>query len=126
MGKKVSSKKASKRSKAPSYSSEGESSVDEVMPMVDYTKNKLVIPDLDLKYNGTNGYSWMKLTERSLVAAFMGDHLINDPPPTDKLQLKIWKAEEAYITNWMVRNMEVEQKNQYYLMDIVADIWKEI
>ena len=23
-------------------------------------------------------------------------------------------------------NMEVEQKNQYYLMDIVADIWKEI
>ena len=69
MGKKVSSKKASKRSKAPSYSSEGESSVDEVMPIVDYTKNRLVIPDLDLKYTGTNGYSWMKLTERSLVAA---------------------------------------------------------
>ena len=68
----------------------------------------------------------MKLTERSLVAAFMGDHLIDDSPPTDKLQLKIWKAEEAYITNWMVRNMEVEQKNQYYLMYIVADIWKEI
>ena len=126
MGKKVSSKRASKRSKVPSYSSEGESSVDEVMPMFDYTKNRLVIPDLDLKYNGTNGYSWMKLTERSLVVAFMGDHLIDDSIPTDKLRLKIWKAEEAYITNWMARNMEVEQKNQYYLMDIVADICKEI
>ena len=126
MGKKVSSKRASKRSIVPSYSSEGESSVDEVMPMFDYTKNRLVIADLDLKYNGTNGYSWMKLTERSLVAAFMGNHLIDDSIPTDKLRLKIWKAEEAYITNWMVRNMEVEQKNQYYLMDIVADIWKEI
>ena len=68
----------------------------------------------------------MKLTERSLVAVFMGDHLIDDPPPTDKLRLKIWTAEEVYITNWMVRNTEVEQKNQYYLMDIVADIWKEI
>ena len=66
--------------------------MDEVMPMVDYTKNKLVILDLDLKYNGTNRYSWMKLTERSLVAAFMGDHLIDGPPPTDKLRLKIWKA----------------------------------
>ena len=126
MGKKISSKKASKQSKVPSYSSEGESSADEVMPMFDYTKNRLVIPDLDLKYNGTNGYSWMKLTERSLVAAFIGDHLIDDSSPTDKLRLKIWKAEEAYITNWMMRNMEVEQKNQYYLMDIVADIWKEI
>ena len=57
MGKKISSKKASKQSKVPSYSSEGESFVDEVMPMFDYTKNRLVIPDLDLKYNGTNGYS---------------------------------------------------------------------
>ena len=47
----------------------------------------------------------MKLTERSLVAAFIGDHLIDDSSPTDKLRLKIWKAEEAYITNWMVRNM---------------------
>ena len=68
----------------------------------------------------------MKLTERSLVAAFMGDHLIDDSSPTDKIRLKIWKAEEAYITNWMVRNMEVEQKNQYYLMDLVTYIWKEI
>ena len=57
MGKKASSKKASKRSKVPSYSSEGESSADEVMHMFDYTKNILVIPYLDLKYNGTNGYS---------------------------------------------------------------------
>ena len=56
----------------------------------------------------------------------MGDHLIDDSSPTNKLRLKIWKAKEAYITNWMVRNMEVEQKNQYYLIDIVADIWKEI
>ena len=71
--------------------------MDEVMPMVDYTKNRLVIPDLDLKYNDTNGYSWMKLTERLLVVAFMGDHLTNDPPLTDKLRLKIWKAETRYL-----------------------------
>ena len=126
MGKKASSKKVSKKAKAPSYSSEEESSVDEVPHIYDYTKNRLVIPDLDLKYNGTNGYSWMKLTERSLVAAFMGDHLTDNSPPTDKLRLKLWRAEEAYITNWMVRNMEVEQRNQYYLMDVVADIWREI
>ena len=123
MGKKASSsKKVSKKAKAPSYSSEEESSVDEVPHIYDYTKNRLVIPDLDLKYNGTNGYSWMKLTERSLVAAFMGDHLTDNSPPTDKLRLKLWRAEEAYITNWMVKNMEVEQRNQYYLMDVVADI----
>ena len=75
MGKKASSSnKVSKKVKALAYSSEEESSVDEVPHIYDDTKNRLVIPDLDLKYDGTNGYSWMKLTERSLVAAFMGDH----------------------------------------------------
>ncbi|XP_078448442.1 uncharacterized protein LOC144717008 [Wolffia australiana] len=126
MGKKAASRKVSKQAKASAYSSEEESSADEVLHIYDYTKNRLVIPDLDLKYDGTNGYSWMKLTERSLVAAFMGDHLTDDSPPTDRLRLKLWRAEEAYITNWMVRNMEVEQRNQYYLMDVVADIWREI
>ena len=69
-------------------------------------QTRLVLPDLDMKYNWINGQKWITLVQRSLKAAYMGKHLTEDSPSEDDPKIETWESEEAYIMNWMVKNME--------------------
>ncbi|XP_078434599.1 uncharacterized protein LOC144705702 [Wolffia australiana] len=89
-------------------------------------QNRLILPDLDMKYNGVNGQKWVTLAQRSLKAAYLGKHLTEDAPSEDDPKLYIWESEEALIVNWMIRNMEEEQRDDYLLVDCVRDLWEEI
>ena len=62
-------------------------------------QNRLVLPDLDMKYNGLNGQKWVKLAQRSLKAAYLGKHLTEDAPSEDDPKIKTWEFEEALIMN---------------------------
>ncbi|XP_078441716.1 uncharacterized protein LOC144711607 [Wolffia australiana] len=92
------------------------------------TQPRLILPDLDIKYNGINGQKWITLVQRSLKAIYLGNHLTEDPPSEDapKLERVIWESEEAFITNWMIKNMESDQADDYLLIDCVRDLWQEI
>ena len=56
----------------------------------------------------------------------MGKHLTDDPPSEEDPRYKIWEFEEALITNWMFKNMEEEQRDDYLLIDCVRDLWQEM
>ena len=56
----------------------------------------------------------------------MGKHLTDDAPLEDDPKFEIWESEEALISNWMIKNMEEEQRDNYLLIDYVRDLWKEI
>ena len=85
-------------------------------------QTRLILPDLDMKYNGLNGQKWSTLAQRTLKAVYLGHHLIDDPPS----RYEIWESEEALITNRMIKNMEEEQRDDYLLIDCVRDLWQEI
>ncbi|XP_078435258.1 uncharacterized protein LOC144706195 [Wolffia australiana] len=87
---------------------------------------RITLPDLDMKYNGRNGQKWVTLAQRTLKAAYLGKHLTEAPPMEDAYAMDIWDSEEALIMNWMIKNMEEEQKDDYLLVNIVRDLWKEI
>ncbi|XP_078428525.1 uncharacterized protein LOC144700847 [Wolffia australiana] len=89
---------------------------------------RLFLPVLDIKYNGINGQKWITLVQRSLKAIYLGNHLTEDAPSEDapKLERVIWESEEAFITNWMIKNMEPDQADDYLLIDCVRDLWQEI
>ncbi|XP_078434228.1 uncharacterized protein LOC144705434 [Wolffia australiana] len=89
-------------------------------------QNRVILPDLDMKYNGVNGQKWVTLAQRSLKAAYLGKHLTEDAPSEDDPKSYIWESEEALIVNWMIRNMEEEQRDDYLLIDCVRDLWEEI
>lgn len=87
---------------------------------------RLILPDLDMKYNGLNGQKWSTLAQRTVKAVDLGKHLIDDPPSEEDLRYEIWESEKALITNWMIKNMEEEQRDDYLLIDCVRDLWQEI
>ena len=89
-------------------------------------QTRLILPDLDMKYNGLNGQKWSTLAQRTLKAVYLGKHLIDDPPSEEDPRYEIWESEEALITNWMIKNMEEEQRDDYLLIDCVRDLWQEI
>ena len=85
-------------------------------------QHRLVLPDLDMKYNGLNGQKWVTLAQRSLKAVYLGKHLTEDAPSKDDPKIEIWESEEALIMNWMIKNMEEEQRDDYLLIDCVHDL----
>ncbi|XP_078448341.1 uncharacterized protein LOC144716933 [Wolffia australiana] len=85
-----------------------------------------VLPDLDMKYNGINGQTWVTMAQRALKAAYLGRHLTGEAQSEDDAGLEVWESEEALITNWMIKNMEDEQKKDYLLIDSVRDLWLEV
>ena len=56
----------------------------------------------------------------------MGKHLTEDSPSEDDPKIETWESEETYIMNWMVKNMEEEQRDDYLLINCVCDLWQEI
>ena len=89
-------------------------------------QKKLVLPDLDMKYNGLNGQKWVSLAQRSLKAAYLGKHLTEDAPSEDDPKIETWESEEALIMNWMIKNMEEEHRDDYLLIDCIHDLKQEI
>ncbi|XP_078427982.1 uncharacterized protein LOC144700456 [Wolffia australiana] len=85
-----------------------------------------VLPDLDMKYNGLNGQKWITMAQRTLKAAYLGRHLTEEAPSEDRAGIEVWESEEALIMNWMIKNMEEEQKDDYILIGCVRDLWQEI
>ena len=71
-------------------------------------QNRLVLPDLYMKYNGLNGKKWVTLAHRSLKAAYLGKHLTKDAPSKDDPKIKTWESEGPLNMNWMIKNMEEE------------------
>ena len=60
-------------------------------------QNRLVLPDLDMTYNGLNGQKWVTLAQRSLKAAYFGKHLTKDAPSEDDPKIETWESKEALI-----------------------------
>ena len=96
------------KSKVHERESEPSSSVVRVLDLP--VQTRLVLPDLDMKYNGINGQKWITLVQRSLKAAYMGKHLTEDSPSEDDPKIETWESEEAYIMNWMVKNDKTWQR----------------
>ena len=86
-------------------------------------QTRLILPGLNMNYNGLNGQKWSTLAQRTLKAVYLGKHLTDNPPPEEDPRYKIWESEEALITNWMIKNMEEEQRDDYLLIDCVLDLW---
>ena len=114
------------KSKSRLHERESEPSSSMVRVLDLHVQTRLVLLDLDMKYNGINGQKWITLVQRSLKAAYMGKHLTEDSPLEDDPKIETWEFEEAYIMNWMIINMEEEQRNDYLLIDCVGDLWQEI
>ena len=112
------------KSKIHERKSEPSSSVVRVLDLP--VQTILVLPDLDMKYNGINGQKWITLVQRLLKVAYMGKHLTEDSPSEDDPKIETWESEETYIMNWMVKNMEEEQRDDYLLINCVCDLWQEI
>ena len=114
------------KSKSRLHERESEPSSSMVRVLDLHVQTRLVLPDMDMKYNGINGQKWITLVQRSLKAAYTGKHLTEDSPLEDDPKIETWESEEAYIMNWMIKNMEEEQRNDYLLIDCVGDLWQEI
>ncbi|XP_078428048.1 acyl-CoA N-acyltransferases (NAT) superfamily protein isoform X2 [Wolffia australiana] len=85
-----------------------------------------VLPDLNMKYNGLNGQKWITMVQRALKAAYLGRHLTEEATSEEEAVWEVWESEEALIMNWMLKNMEDEQKDDYLLIDGVRDLWLEV
>ncbi|XP_078440353.1 uncharacterized protein LOC144710454 [Wolffia australiana] len=89
-------------------------------------QTRLVLPDLDMKYNGLNGKKWVTIVERTLKAMYLGRHLSDEAPAEEDPRSEVWESEEALIMNWMIKNMEDEQRDDYLLISCIRDLWQEI
>ena len=86
----------------------------------------VALPDLRIKFTGSNVFLLKKLVELTLKARGLINHLSDNPMELGSPMRKTWDAEEALIHSWLLSNMLEELMEDYICVTTVKEIWNEV
>ena len=85
--------------------------LEKLVSLVDIESQKFIghpvvsLPDIRIKFTGSNVFQWKKLVELTLKARGLLNHLSDDLVEVGSPMRKTWDAEEASIDSWLLSNM---------------------
>ncbi|XP_078446364.1 uncharacterized protein LOC144715310 [Wolffia australiana] len=86
----------------------------------------IILPDISIKFDGTNGYQWRQHVELSLEARFLLENLSKDPIFPGNPSFRTWKSKESLTCHWLLGITVPDMADNFLYVDIVKIMWDEI